>query len=812
MLKKAGESTGLEFNSPAHGNWNIVHTGMLLPESIQIYVCADNCMRGVVLTAAEMNAADRFSFVIVEEEDLLNGNLEDVTIEGVTDVLRKRKDHPKAVLLFTVCLHHFLGCDLERVYEELEARFPDIFFVRCYMDPIMQKHGLTPDQKLRKAIYDGLKMREENPKAVTILGSDFALDETSDIRRLLKWKHIEVKELPECNSWKSYQELADSKIFIACYPPGKYGLECQAERLRKKALYLPGSFDYDEIIRQWKTLEQAVGENVEEVEGIEDTDMHMEKSLKRITKREIALCESALEQARKVVGDVPIMIDHTFHPRPLELAKLLLTHGFSVTRIYLDAVNPEEKDTFEWLKEQYPELEYEPTIRPEMRMKPRNESDVLAIGQKASWFTGTRHFVNLVEGAGLYGFDGIRRTAELMTEAWQEEKDPEDLIIRKGWGTYKMIPIYTADVSGVCSALYELGGMTVMHDPSGCNSTYNTHDEIRWYEQDSMIYISGLTEIDAVMGNDEKMICDIELAAEELKPKFIALAGSPIPYMNGTDFPAIARMLEQDLGIPAFSIPTNGMHDYVYGAGLALAEIAKRIKGKKEVTSKSVNLLGVTPLDFGPQEHVDALKRNVEETGWKVLSTWAMGDTLEDLGRAPEAEVNLVVSSVGLWAAKVLQERFGTPYVIGTPIRGFMKSLLNAIEEKKQVAYLEKGRRISLTGNKSEKSSENQIILIGEPVIMESLAVAIETEYQISVRVICPIREKKGLLADGDIAVRGEEELEQVLQRSKNVKGIVADPLYRPVCPENVAFYELPHIAFSGRIYKKKLPVLAELI
>ena len=72
--------------------------------------------------------------------------------------------------------------------------------------------------------------------------------------------------------------------------------------------------------------------------------------------------------------------------------------------------------------------------------------------------------------------------------------------------SYRIIPIYTADVSGVCSALYELGGMTVMHDPSGCNSTYNTHDEIRWYELDSMIYISGLTEIDAVMGNDEKMI------------------------------------------------------------------------------------------------------------------------------------------------------------------------------------------------------------------------------------------------------------------------------------------------------------------
>ena len=51
--------------------------------------------------------------------------------------------------------------------------------------------------------------------------------------------------------------------------------------------------------------------------------------------------------------------------------------------------------------------------------------------------------------------------------------------------SYKIIPVYTADVSGVCSALYELGGMVVMHDPSGCNSTYNTHDEIRWYDKDS---------------------------------------------------------------------------------------------------------------------------------------------------------------------------------------------------------------------------------------------------------------------------------------------------------------------------------------
>ena len=75
---------------------------------------------------------------------------------------------------------------------------------------------------------------------------------------------------------------------------------------------------------------------------------------------------------------------------------------------------------------------------------------------------------------------------------------------------------YTADVSGVCSALFELGGMTVMHDASGCNSTYNTHDEPRWYDHDSLVFISGLSEIEAIMGDDEKLIHDIADAAAQL--------------------------------------------------------------------------------------------------------------------------------------------------------------------------------------------------------------------------------------------------------------------------------------------------------
>jgi nitrogenase molybdenum-cofactor synthesis protein NifE len=142
--------------------------------------------------------------------------------------------------------------------------------------------------------------------------------------------------------------------------------------------------------------------------------------------------------------------------------------------------------------------------------------------------------------------------------------------------TARIISVYTADVSGVASALFELGGMTVMHDASGCNSTYNTHDEPRWYDHDSLVFISALTEMEAIMGDDEKLIRDVTDAALELRPRFVAIAGTPIPMMIGTDFQAVAARVEKNTGIPCFGLKTNSMHSYLSGASMAFEALAKR--------------------------------------------------------------------------------------------------------------------------------------------------------------------------------------------------------------------------------------------
>ena len=399
---------------------------------------------------------------------------------------------------------------------------------------------------------------------------------------------------------------------------------------------------------------------------------------------------------------------------------------------------------------------------------------------------------------------------------------------------------YTADVSGVCSALYELGGMVVIHDPSGCNSTYNTHDEPRWYEMDSLVFISGLSQMDAIMGNDDKFIHDIVRAAKELQPRFIALVRTPIPLMTGTDFEGISRVIEKQTGIPVFYFPTSGMHTYVKGAGMAMETIARELvpaggesvkeRKSKQENSLKINILGATPLDFSINSTLDFIKEFLSRH-FDIISTFAMGSSIEDIQRAGEADVNLVISSVGVLAAKVLEERFHTPYVIGTPIIGFENVLAEKLIEsawtkKSQTAYfsvLQKAHKKdtanfttiqnteavsnlkkirSLTETIEKNKVSGNVYIIGESVISQSLKAALALRYGIEATVICPLETEPEYTEKDVLLLSSEEDIKKAITDADTV---IADPIYKTICSEKVNFVAMPHEAYSGRIYRKEV-------
>ncbi len=366
------------------------------------------------------------------------------------------------------------------------------------------------------------------------------------------------------------------------------------------------------------------------------------------------------------------------------------------------------------------------------------------------------------------------------------------------------ISIYSADTFGVCSALYELGGLCVMHDASGCNSTYNTHDEPRWYDFDSMVYISGISEMEAIMGDDQKFIDDIIYTAKELNPKFIALAGTPIPTMIGTDFKAIANIVENETNIPTFGFNTTGMNSYVSGSYKAFETLSKRFLKRNDKESRAeksrVNILGATPLDFSINNSIKSTVDLLKENDFDVISTWAMGSTLEDIKNAVNTDVNLVISYSGMGAAKYMYEKFNIPYIVGTPFgKEFAKKIVVDLKE----AIITKENKISYINRKIDKNP--QITIVGESIMSESLAYAISTEKNKTVNVISTLETDKNLLLEGDKLKTYEDDIEEAL---KNSKTIIADPLYRPICPLDSNFISLPHEGFSGRIYRDEIPNL----
>lgn len=406
-------ASGLEYSPPVRGMWNIVHMGMLVPEAHQIYCCAQGCLRGVILTAAEMNTMDRLSWISLTEEDMFNGTLESSIVDGVSEILEKLAYTPKMVPLFLSCMHLFAGCDFDAVIADLSARFPGITFVDCYMTPTMRT-TISPVAQTSRQLYMGLRRLPET-QAVNIIGCDRPTDENSELVRIIRMAGG-LRDLTLCKTYDDYLQMGASRLNVYYLPTAHAAAESLEERLGIPKLYVPARFDFDGLRENYVQLSDAL--------GVRCPDFS----------EDIAAADAALKQAKKVIGDMDIVIDYTAVTRPFELAKLLCEYGFHVTAIISDAAG-EDADAFLWLQKHQPEMMlYSPTNVNILHLHEQPHEPTLAIGQKAAYFFAADRFVNFVVNGGYYGFAGISTLAALMTDAYQNPKDRRPLLRHKGYG------------------------------------------------------------------------------------------------------------------------------------------------------------------------------------------------------------------------------------------------------------------------------------------------------------------------------------------------------------------------------------------
>lgn len=347
---------------------------------------------------------------------------------------------------------------------------------------------------------------------------------------------------------------------------------------------------------------------------------------------------------------------------------------------------------------------------------------------------------------------------------------------------------FSPDYSGVASVFFDLDALAVLHDASGCTGTYTGYDEPRWYGSHYGAYCSGLREIDAILGNDEKLISKVIRAQKDIQAGLIAIIASPVPMVVGCDTKGIATEIESITGVPSFGFDTTGTEYYDKGMVLAAKALIDRFVEPRD-RKNGINILGLDAIDFPLQRQRENIIRAFEDSGLEINAVFPAGCTMEKLRALSEAKLSIAVSSSGIETAKILERRFKIPYVIGLP---YGKKGMDALK-----------RKIEGSEDEIEIRKERRILVIGEAVSSVSIGKAISREFGIggtcAVSMFTP---SKNLSSIGCLHAESEKEIRRIIDEGWDL--VIADPEFKALIPAGQRFFENPTYSISSKLFLDK--------
>lgn len=368
------------------------------------------------------------------------------------------------------------------------------------------------------------------------------------------------------------------------------------------------------------------------------------------------------------------------------------------------------------------------------------------------------------------------------------------------------LPPLSPDYSGIASVFHDLGALTILHDASGCTGTYTGYDEPRWFGGSSPTFCSGLREMDAIMGEDGKLLEKIKAALRDITAPCVSVIGSPVPMVIGFDFKGFAALVEHETGLPAFGFPANGLHYYDRGQRDAYLAIAERLleEGPRKI-KRAVNILGASALDGFDDPSLDALESMLAAGGFSRLAVWGERSSWEEIKGSAAAEINWVITAAALPLARFFEERFGTPFVTGLPIGQEERERIFSVMD----AYSGGGKSDHLfspaPGAQSDPEQKPETVIVGEALFCSSLRASLESSGASGpVSIGTFFSQGKAFLRPGDYLFANEDEAREVFSAS-GLKWLIADPLIKELLPIDAAprFTPLPHRAVSGRLYNE---------
>ena len=353
------------------------------------------------------------------------------------------------------------------------------------------------------------------------------------------------------------------------------------------------------------------------------------------------------------------------------------------------------------------------------------------------------------------------------------------------------LPPFASDYSGVCSALFDLDCLTIIADASCCTAHYVYFDEPRWKDQVKPVFSIALRNVDAVLGNDAKIVNEVCDASHQISTNMIAVVGTPIPAITGMDVEGIASEVEKLTGKISFGFNTTGFNYYDTGIVKTGKALLKRFAEKRPTRKNCVNIIGITPLDFGAKSNNEDLKQLLISQGYEINSDLFMDTSVEQIAKCSEAEINIATSASGLQLCSYLFKCFGTPYMTSLPIgQAYQQQWFEALKNPR------------LTGRTySSGCNSKRLLIIHDQVIGNSIRCALRhlgASFNISVASF--FTWNRDISEPEDIFFSNETQFISHL-KEKHYDAIMGDELIINTPPaKTMTKIEEPHPAVSSKL------------
>jgi nitrogenase molybdenum-iron protein alpha/beta subunit len=210
----------------------------------------------------------------------------------------------------------------------------------------------------------------------------------------------------------------------------------------------------------------------------------------------------------------------------------------------------------------------------------------------------------------------------------------------------------------------------VIHGPKGCTYSVASNYKMGSCEYRGVPFeptsCTAQNEADVVYGGEGKLLEAVKEADRRYHPDLIVVLSCCCSGIIGDDVETVAQIASEEVEADVLAIRSEGFGgDFRSGYEDAFRALMDLMEPRREVRRGTINIIGARqgPTYTEWTEDLNELERLVQAIGVEISGVLCGGCTVEQIRRAPSAELN--ASWCYDWGQKLgdlMEERFGIPY------------------------------------------------------------------------------------------------------------------------------------------------------